>query len=116
MKSRTVTTTWELRSYDVWGNAKDGYEVNDSSVFDRDYSLDIPIETNNPNTPQAFDSASPTDRQIRAAFGISCQFDTDGDDITIYINRRRDSYPIGEMHCTSHASLSPIRVQEVAKS
>lgn len=26
----SIKTTWELRTYDVWGNAKDGYEVNDS--------------------------------------------------------------------------------------
>ena len=108
-KTARVTTVWELRSYDVWGNAKDGYEVNDTSVFDREYQLDIPIEVNNAGKPGEFLSAYPTDRQIRAAFGVRCQIDLDGDDTTIYINRRRDSYPIGEMHCTSHASLSPVR-------
>lgn len=28
-KAGTLKTTWKLRTYDVWGNAKDGYEVND---------------------------------------------------------------------------------------
>ncbi len=39
----------------------------------------------------------------------SCRIDTDGDDLTIYVERERDGYPIGEMRCISHASLSPVR-------
>lgn len=104
-----IETTWELRAYDVWGNARDGYAVNDSHVFAREYPLRLRIETNNPGTPHTFDSATPSDSQIRRAFGVRCRIDTDGDDVTIYVNRARDGYPIGEMHCTSHASLSPIR-------
>ena len=109
-RTETVVTTWEIRTYDVWGNARDGYEVNDS--FNQgEITLRIPITTHNVGTPHEFRSASPTNKQIRQAFGVRCQLDTDGpgDDINIYVNRERDGYPIGEMHCTSHESLSPPR-------
>ena len=111
MSTRTPkeSTTWTLYSYDVWGNAKDGYEVNGSSCFDREFHLDMPIETANAGTAAEFKYVYPLDKDIRAALGIRCQFDMEGDDLTVYVNRRRDSYPIGEMHCTSHESLSPIR-------
>jgi hypothetical protein len=110
----TVTTTWELWEYDVWGSPEEGYDVNDRQCFDRAYTLALTVEVNNPGTPQEFLSATPTDEQIREAFGIpfagrDSGIDTDGDDMTIYVTRERDGYPIGEMHCTSHASLSPIR-------
>jgi hypothetical protein len=107
--TRTVRTTWELWSYDVWGNEDDGYEVNDRSCFDRAYELDITIEVNNPGTPLEFESAYPTDEQIiEAFFNNPIAIETEGDDTTIYINGT-DGYPYGEMHCTSHSFLSPIR-------
>jgi hypothetical protein len=105
----TVTTQWECWTYDVLGNARDGYEVNDRSCFDRGYSLDLEIETHNVGTEREFQSASPSDEQIKEVFGASCKIETDGDDLTIYVTRERDGYPIGEMNCISHESLSPIR-------
>jgi hypothetical protein len=110
METKTIETTWELWSYDVWGNARDGYEVNDRSCFDRDYPMTLKVETANPDSSQAFDFSYPTDKQIRKALELTkVQLDIDGDDMTIYVNRSRDGYPLGELHCTSHASLSPIR-------
>jgi hypothetical protein len=110
MSDKTVQTTWELWSYDVWGNSEDGYEVNDRSCFDRDYVINCKIEHNNANLPAlAFDSASPSDYQIKKAFGVSCAIETNGDDTHITIDRASDGYPLGEMYCTSHASLSPVR-------
>ena len=41
------------------------------------------------------------------------KIETEGDDVNISVNRARDSYPCGEMFCTSHDSLSPIRVHRV---
>ena len=109
-KKKTIETTWELWSYDVWGNARDGYEVNDRSCFDREYPLTLQVEINNPGSELEFKSAYPSDKQIREIFGAErIRLDLEGDDMTIYINRARDGYPIGEMHCTSHVSLSPIR-------
>ncbi len=108
---RYVGTTWEVWTYDVWGNATDGYEVNDRYCHERAHGMSLIIDTYNKGTSAEFESASPSDSQIRKVFGVKCQIDTDGDDLTIYVNRERDGYPIGELHCTSHESLSPVRLK-----
>ncbi len=112
-KVRTVTTEWELATYDVWGNARDGYDVNDVYRRREPITLILKVEKYNVGTPSEFESATPTDRQLRRVFGLGkIQIDTDGDDLTIYVNRMRDSYPIGELYCVSHDSLSPIRAKQ----
>jgi hypothetical protein len=110
-KRETIETTWEIWDYDVWGNARDGYEVNDRSCIDRAYPLTLTVTTYNHDTSQQFRAAYPTDKQIKRALGIKprVRIETDGDCITIYVNASRDGYPLGEMYCTSHESLSPIR-------
>lgn len=101
----SILTVWSMRTYDVWGNARDGYEVNDS--YDAgEVELRIPQTRYNVGTPSEFVGAYPTDRQIKRAFGVNCRIETEGDDMTVYVNRMRDGYPIGEMHCQSHESLS----------
>jgi hypothetical protein len=105
-----VNTIWELSTYDVWGNRKDGYEVNDVRRHG-EVSIRCEIKTYNQGTPQQFDSASPSDWQLRQVFGVGCRIETDGDDLSIYVNRSKDGYPIGELRCTSHDSLSPIRAR-----
>jgi len=106
---KTIETTWELWSYDVWGNGKDGFEVNDRSCFDREYPMILKVTVNNPGTAQEFLSAYPSDKQIRQALGLSrLRLDLDGDDLVIYVNSSV-GYPLGELHCTSHKSLSPIK-------
>ena len=112
-KGETIETRWEVRSYDVWGNARDGYEVN--NVFRggvREMSLQV--VTYNAGTSLEFKGAEPSDKQLREALGCGgrgrpIQITTDGDDVQIYVNRERDGYPIGELFCISHESLSPIR-------
>jgi hypothetical protein len=106
---KTINTTWELWSYDVWGNAEDGYDVNDSICIEREYSIHIKIETNNPGTEREFYSAYPSDYQIRKAFGIVGAFHTWGDETTIYVESDKTGYPIGEMRCVSYEQLSPIK-------
>jgi hypothetical protein len=115
MKTKTIDTLWEVRTYDVWGNQKDGYEVNDSCVVHREYELTIPATVNNPGTPQEFESAYPTDRQIREALGIKprVRLSLDGDDLHITVDHESTGYPLGELNCVSHESLSPIRVRTV---
>ena len=110
----TVETTWECWTYDVWGNAKDGYDVNDRSCFERNLKLTLDVETCNAGTEHEFQCAAPSDAQIKESFGLRCKFTTDGDDRYISIERERDGYPIGEMYCTSHESLSPIRAKSGA--
>ena len=106
-----VDTTWETRSYDVWGNARDGYEVN-NSFRTGEVTIRCKVEVNNAGTAQEFLSAYPSDSQIRKALGLRrFKLETDGDDLSIYVNRAKDSYPCGELYCTSHDSLSPIRAK-----
>ena len=107
-----VETAWELRTYDVWGNAKDGYVVNDTRRVG-EVTIRCTVERNNADTPQEFLSAYPSDSQIRRALNLRrVRLELDGDDSTIYVNRAKDGYPLGEMHCTSHESVSPIREKQ----
>jgi hypothetical protein len=109
LPARYVETTWEMRTYDVWGNARDGFKVNDSFRVG-EVTLRLKIKTNNRGTASEFESAYPSDSQIRNALGLGrYKLDLDGDDLHIYVNRASNSYPEGEMYCTSHKSLSPIR-------
>lgn len=109
--AKTIKTQWDLRTYDVWGNKRDGYDANDS-YWAGSVTLQLTIETANVGTDRAFDFAFPSDRAIQRVFGVRCKLDISGDDIDVYINRESDGFPIGEMHCTSHESLSPIRAKE----
>lgn len=103
-----IDTQWEIVTYDVWGNDEDGYEVNNafnSGMVD----LRLKVKRNNPDTAHEFLSAYPSDTQIRQA--LDCprvQIETTGDDTVIYVNRARDGYPLGDLRCISHSSLSPI--------
>lgn len=106
-----ISTRWELRSYDVWGNSRDGWEVNDTYRIG-EVTLRLRVTVNNPGTPQEFLSAYPTDSQIRKSLRLRrFKLELDGDDLSIYVNRARDSYPCGELYCLSHESLSPIRAK-----
>lgn len=158
----SIKTVWSLRTYDVWGNAKDGFEVNDTysagtvelripqtrfnigvewhvcrnpkcshngrgvlPIGTRELNLsyertaELARTTINPHCEfckapiamesQEFVSAFPTDRQIKRAFGVRCRIEVDGDDISVYVTRQRDGYPI--VYCESHESLSPVRAK-----
>lgn len=104
----SIKTTWEIATYDVWGNSRDGYEVNDT-YRSGEIELYAAVTRYNADTPQEFKGAGLSNRQIKRTFGVTCRIDVDGDDMVYYVNRQRDGYPIGELRCTSHESLSPIR-------
>jgi hypothetical protein len=83
MAIRKVYTVW---SFNVWGNAKDGYEVNDRS---NEGSIELPENC--------------TDNQIIKALKDSgylkkgkhtSSFDIGGDDMVITIDWAKDSYPL----------------------
>lgn len=105
---KTILTIWKPYTYDVWGNKRDGYEVNDRSGHS-EVEIRCRIQTHNPGTPQEFQSTYPSDYALRRIFGTSAWLEVSGDDLTIYVQRASDGYPLGELHCTSHSSLSPIR-------
>jgi len=108
---KRILTLWEVRTYDVWGNHEDGYHVNDSYVQHREYPIICAVKTYNAGTEFEFQSAFPTHRQIRNVLGIKAgvKIDVDGDDLHIYVEASEDGYPLGELYCVSHESLSPIK-------
>lgn len=107
--ARTIPTTWDVFTYDVWGNARDGYEVNNTFRAGT-VTIRCPIVTYNVGQPGQFDSAAPTDAQIRKALGLRrIQLAIDGDDLNIEVEHAKDGYPLARLECTSHACLSPIR-------
>ena len=104
----TFKTDWEVwEDTDVWGNAEDGYSVNDRTCIHRHYELTLSRRIANPKTEYRFYYAYPTNKQIRDIFGIMGEFNLDGDDINIFVSTN-DDYPIGVLCCLSHKSLSPI--------
>ena len=108
-KKIRLLTTWDVWTYDVWGNHEDGFDVNDRCCIARNYELAIPIETHNAGTPHEFRSASPTDRQIKKALGVLGAIETEGSDVMITVSLAKNGRPIGELICTSHENLSPIK-------
>jgi hypothetical protein len=110
MKREYVDTVWDLWTYDVWGNAGEGWQVNDRFCLHRKYPLRLRVKTYNPGMVNEFQAAELTDTQIRQALHLRrIKLDTDGDDVTCYVNHASSGYPLGELHCVSHESLSPIR-------
>ena len=109
MKNKTIKTVWELWEYEVWGNRLDGYDVNNRFCMNRQYVINLKVQKANEFLPSEFTFATPSDYQLKKAFGVSCAIDTTGDDMIIYVERESDGYPIGELCCMSHESLSPIR-------
>ena len=105
---KKIKTTWEIWTYDVWGNKRDGYEVNDRFCINRNKELILKVESFNTGTPREFESASPSDYAIKKIFGVSCDIESNGDDTQIFVERKSDGLPVGELNCTSHKSLSPI--------
>lgn len=106
--NKTIKTTWEVWQYEVWGNKQDGYDVNDRWCVNRSLDVNCKIQIANENTPQQFEYAGLSDYKIKKIFGVSCKLYIQGDDIHYYVERASDGYPIGELHCISHKSLSPI--------
>ena len=79
-------------TYDVWGNARDGYEVNDrydAGTFVVDH--------------RTWHSARAIMKAARQMLGIKPRYrlSLDGDDKTIYINSATDGYPFGELYIES---------------
>lgn len=107
-KQKTVKTVWEVWGFDVWGNKDDGYTVNNRFCIDRERVLTLRIKTVNQGTKREFDYVEISDNMLKEIFGVSCKISVDGDDVNYYVSRESDDYPLGELSCQSHSSLSPI--------
>lgn len=86
-KAPGAPRTWKIVSLDVWGNRKDGYEINNATYSGKE--IELPAE--------------PTDAQVRLALihagylKKSMRLDRlefDGDDALIQVSRKSDGYPI----------------------
>ena len=76
-----IVDKYTLYTYDVWGNARDGFEVNNR--YHRADDIELP--------------ECPSDKDIRKALGIKVAIETDGDDMTIYVNRASNGKPLCEL-------------------
>ena len=79
-------------------------EVNDRYCRERAFGLTLTVDVNNAGTPQEFESASISDEQIRELWGREVEGTT--------CPTISSAAKMAEMLCTSHESLSPIRVKQ----
>lgn len=102
-----VTMRYKIKSYDVWGNARDGWDVN--NVF-TDGTVDICVRGHvfNVGTAQAFVSYTPTDRQCsRAANVRGGSWDSSADcETVITCDDRRSGKPLGELDFVGYVYTS----------
>ncbi len=83
---------YDIISYDVWGNAKDGYEVNDAhkidvtELSDKEVNDDAFIVSTMISLGHLTESCTPTDVEI------------DGEpEFSLYINQSADGCPLYEL-------------------
>ena len=98
MKSKT--RKFRLWTYDVWGNARDGFDVNDRYSHG---TVEIVCKRAvfNVGTPHEFETFEPTDRQLSRAAGFK-GVSWEGSDGTFYAEVARNGRPVGEL-CEAEA-------------
>lgn len=80
-----TTTTYQVISYDVWGNSRDGFEVNAA------YTTNTYIEV----------SESTSDRAINRRLGVR-GISWDGDERTLYGTVKRNGMPALELRAVNN--------------
>lgn len=98
---------YRLYSYELWGNRRDGFEVN--NIFDTGHEFDIAVrgEVMNAGTMDEFVSFSPSDLQINRALGDrGLVYDGEAEDTLCAENKYGD--PVQEIRfvgtVTKHAN------------
>ena len=92
---KTKLRKFKVWTYDVWGNARDGYDVNDRAGHGY-VTIRCKAQAFNVGTPQEFTTYEPTDRQlsIAAGFGVSVQWEgQDG----YFTAEQANGRPVGEL-------------------
>ena len=90
---RRVYTLW---SYDIWGNARDGFEVNDRYKHGT-VTIRCKLTIFNAGTPYEFVSYDPTDHQLSKAAGVrGVEWDRASDE-TFYATSRTNGRPVCEL-------------------
>lgn len=80
---------WTAYNYDVWGNEKDGYEVNNVYKLEHDVYIDSEVEYGDKDFIRFVKRLFSLKKKLRFD-----SFDFDGDDSIIFVNYR--GYPVGE--------------------
>jgi hypothetical protein len=87
--------TFKLWTYDVWGNARDGFDVNDRYGHGL-VTIACRREVFNVGTPHEFETFNPTDRQLSRAAGFR-GVQWDGQDGYYTAEATSNGRPIGEL-------------------
>jgi hypothetical protein len=91
---KTKVRKFKLWTYDVWGNARDGFDVNDRYGHGH-VTIRCKAKTYNAGTPNEFTDYQPTDRQLSRAAGFS-RVEWEGSDGVFYATAS-NGRPIGEL-------------------
>ena len=89
------TRTYRLWTYDVWGNARDGFDVNDRCSHGY-VTIACKREGFNLGTQHEFYTWEPTDRQLSRAAGFN-RVQWDGSDGNYHAEATSNGRPIGEL-------------------
>jgi hypothetical protein len=89
------TRHFRLWTYDVWGNAREGFDVNDRYSHGT-VSIRCKREVYNPGSPMQFVAYDPTDRQLSRAAGFT-RVEWDGSDGAYTAQLKSNGRPIGEL-------------------
>lgn len=92
---KTKLRTYSVFTYDVWGDARDGFWVN--NVFRQEsVSIRCKRKVYNVGTEHEFESFGPTDLQLSRAVGVTgCEWE--GDDRNLYATNKSNSKPVCEL-------------------
>jgi len=98
----TIKTVWEVTEYEVWGNEKDGYIVNNAFRCGT-VELEIPKTIVNAGTEYETTVEFPTNAQIREALKIKkyVRLHIDDDGYNVEVAAGKDYYPVGNLRRVS---------------
>ena len=88
--------TWTIWTLDVWGNARDGYNVNDRCKSGK---IELPDDADD----RAVVKALKADGWIKAGIHFS-SIEIDGDDYGMHVSQARDNRPIYQLERDGEAS------------
>lgn len=103
---KTQTQLWDLWSYDVVGNAEDGFDVNDRNCLCRSIEITVKEQIYNVGTAQQFSDYIPTDEQIYEIIQHWFNFtnielenlEFDGDGEYVHVDLTENGYPLCELN------------------
>lgn len=94
---KTKTRVYQLATYDVWGNAREGFEVN--NVYQHgEIKIKCKGSVYNQGTEWEFTEWAPTDLQCNRAVGArNCQSVQGEPDYVLYFENKMNGKPVYEL-------------------